>query len=153
MCRYAQAFSRGYLTASTLKKSLLFSVPSLSPLPVFTLAAWIFTSKTALSAAGDVNVRDASHWSNVPSMVTDASTWNVILLSTGVIWNTGTPVGACAPAGVVKRPNAERQKVTTCTPTACFAECMACLPCGTIPWRQERFAVVLGWRVWSQYPQ
>jgi len=47
----------------------------LSPLPVFTLAAWICTSTTALSAAVDVNVREASHVSNVPSMATDASTW------------------------------------------------------------------------------
>src|SRR5215510_446967 len=120
-------------SSATLKKSLLFSVPSLSPLPVFTLAAWIFTSKTALSAAGDVNVRDASHWSNVPSMVTDASTWNVILLSTGVIWNTGTPAGACAPAGVVKRPNAARHKTPTCQPIACFAECMLRLTFGNSP--------------------
>jgi hypothetical protein len=33
-------------------------------------------ANTALSAAGDVNVRDASHWSNVPSMVTVPETWN-----------------------------------------------------------------------------
>ena len=63
-------------SCSTLKKSSLFSVLSLRPLPVFTLAASIFTSNTALSAAVDVSVRDASHWSNVPSMATDACTWN-----------------------------------------------------------------------------
>ena len=45
-------------------------------IPVFTLAAWIFTSNTALSTAGAVNVRAASHWSNVPSMVTVPETWN-----------------------------------------------------------------------------
>src|SRR4029434_5421118 len=130
---------------STLKKSLLFSVSFLSPLPVFTLAAWICTSNTALSAAGDVNVRDAFHWWNVPSMVTDAFTENVIVLSPGVIWNTGTAAGACAPAGVVKRPHAARQMITTCTPTAVFGDCMARPLCGTLPWRQERFAVGLGW--------
>src|SRR5262245_8521997 len=136
-------------SCSTLKKSSLFSVLSLSPLPVFTLAAWIFTSNTALSAAGDVNVRDASHWSNVPSMATDADTWNLIVLSTGVILNTGTAAGACAPTGVVKRLNAARQTITTGKPTAVFAECMACLLCGTLLWHHERFEVVLGWRWWQ----
>src|SRR5215510_1624335 len=116
--------------SATLKKSLLFSFPFLSPLPVFTLAAWIFTSKTALSAAVDVNVRDASHLSNVPSMATDASTLNLILLSTGVILKTGTAAGACAPDGVVKNPHAARHKSTTCTPTDCVAECMSPLTCG-----------------------
>src|SRR5262245_20947401 len=58
-------------------------------------------------------------------MVTDASTWNVTLLSTGVIWNTGTAAGACAPARVVKRPNTARHKTPTCQPTARFAECMS----------------------------
>src|SRR5215510_6866015 len=136
-------------SCSTLKKSSPFSVLSLSPLPVFTLAAWIFTSNTALSAAGDVNVRDASHWSNVPSMATDADTWNLIVLSTGVIVNTGTAAGACAPAGVIQRPHAARQTITTGTPTTCFAECMVHLPCGTLLWHHERFEVGLGWQGWS----
>src|SRR5215471_11982963 len=60
-------------------------------------------------------------------MVTDASTWNVILLSTGVIWNTGTSADACAPTSVVKRPNAARHKIPTCQPTAYFADCTSCL--------------------------
>src|SRR5215470_384582 len=89
----------------TLKKSSLFSFESLIPLPVFTLAAWIFTSNTALSAAGDVNVREASHLSNVPLMSTDASTSNLILLSPTTILNTGTAAGAWAPAAVNQRPN------------------------------------------------
>jgi hypothetical protein len=148
------AVERNVITgsSSTLKKSLLFSVLSLRPLPVFTLAAWIFTSNTALSAAGDVNVRDASHWSNVPSMVTVPDTWNVIVLSPGVILNTGTAAGAWAPVDGVKRLHAARQKITTCTPAACVAEGMARLPCGTLPERQERLAVVLGWRGWSTCP-
>src|SRR5215471_9066660 len=130
-------------SSATLKKSLLFSSSFLSPLPVFTLAAWICTSNTALSTAVDVNVRDAFHWSNVPSMVTDAFTWNVIVLSPGVTWNTGTAAGACAPAEVVQRPHAARHKITTDKLTAGFVECMARLLCGTLPWRQERVEVVL----------
>src|SRR5262249_29291697 len=64
----------------------------------------------------------------------------------------GTAAGACAPAEAVKSPNAARQKITICTPTAVFAECMACLPGGTLLWRHERFEVVLGWRGGSGYP-
>jgi hypothetical protein len=96
-----------------------------------------------------VNVREAFHWSNVPSMVTDAFTWNVIVLSPGVIWNTGTAGGACAPTGGVHRPHAARHTSTTWTRTACFAACMACLTGGNPPWRREWFAVVLGVQVWS----
>src|SRR5215831_8531270 len=129
--------------SATLKKSLLFSFPFLSPLPVFTLAAWICTSNTALSAAVDVNVRAASHVSNVPSMATDASTVNLILLSTGVILKTGTAAGAWAPDDVVKKPNAARQKITTCTPTDGCAESMLRLIFGHRPGSQERFEVVL----------
>src|SRR4030095_14061241 len=100
----------------------------LRSLPVFTLADWICTSNTALSTAGDVNVRDAFHWSNVPSMVTEAFTWNVIVLSPGVTWNTGTAAGAWAPAEVVIRATMARHKIPTGTPTTCFAECMVRLP-------------------------
>jgi hypothetical protein len=54
---------------------------------------------------------------------------------------------------VVKRPNAAKQKITTCKPTACFAECMACLTCDNPPWCQEWFEVVLCLRVWSIFLQ
>jgi hypothetical protein len=38
----------------------------------------------------------ASHLSNVPSIATDAFTWNLIELSSFIILMTGTPSGACA---------------------------------------------------------
>src|SRR5580698_11502716 len=53
-------------------------------------------SKTPVARSVDVNVRVASHLSKVPSIATDASTSNLILLSVGVISKTGTPAGACA---------------------------------------------------------
>src|SRR5882724_5872712 len=74
----------------TSKKSLLFSLPSFMPLPVFTLSAWILTSKTAVVTSGDVNVRVASHLSKVQSIATDAFTKNLIELSSGVTTDTGT---------------------------------------------------------------
>src|SRR5215471_1446839 len=66
------------------------------PLPVSTLAALILMSRTPLVASGEVKTMDASHLSKVPSIATDASTWNVTLLSTGVILKTGTPEASCA---------------------------------------------------------
>src|SRR6516162_11871595 len=85
-----------YGACSASKKSLLFSFPSFMPLPVFTLAASILTSKTPDSAAVDVNVSAASHLSKVPSIGTDAFTANLIVLFTGVILKTGTPDASCA---------------------------------------------------------
>ena len=38
----------------------------------------------------------ASHLSNVPSIATDAFTWNLIELSSFIRLMTGTPSGACA---------------------------------------------------------
>src|SRR6516225_2898035 len=67
-------------------------------------------SKVALSALVEVKVRVASHLLNVPSIATDASTSNLILLSIGVISNTGTPVGACARVTVGKRMEAKRER-------------------------------------------
>jgi len=58
----------------TLKKSLLFNLPSFIPLPVFTLSAWILMSKTPVVTSGDVKVIAASHLSKVPSIATDAFT-------------------------------------------------------------------------------
>src|SRR6267142_1161122 len=49
-------------------------------------------SKTAVESSGDVNVRVASHLSNLPAMATDAFTSNCIVLSTGVIAKTGACV-------------------------------------------------------------
>src|SRR5579871_6235525 len=47
-------------------------------------------SKTAVESSGEVNVRVASHLSNLPTIATEALTLNFIELSTGVISNTGT---------------------------------------------------------------
>src|SRR5258708_30905096 len=74
----------------TSKKSLPFSLPSFMPLPVFTLSAWILTSKTAVVTSGDVKARVASHLSKVPPIATDAFTKNLIELSSRVTTNTGT---------------------------------------------------------------
>src|SRR5580704_691443 len=80
----------------TLKKSLPFSLPSFIPLPVLTLAAAIFTSRTPDSTFGDVYVNVASHLSKTPSMATDAFTPNLIELSSWTILITGIPSGVCA---------------------------------------------------------
>src|SRR5215468_947611 len=48
-------------------------------------------SKTPVDTSGDLKVREASHLSNLPSIATDASTSNLIELSTGVTLKTGTP--------------------------------------------------------------
>jgi hypothetical protein len=47
-------------------------------------------SKTAVSSAGDVNVRAASHLSKVPAIATDALTLNLTELSALVTSKTGT---------------------------------------------------------------
>src|ERR1700676_5172367 len=46
-------------------------------------------SMTPVVTSVDGNVNDASHFSNLPSRGTDAFTEKSILLSSGVIWNTG----------------------------------------------------------------
>src|SRR5215472_3436991 len=48
-------------------------------------------SKTPVDTSGDLKVREASHLSNLPSIATDASTSNLMELSTGVTLKTGTP--------------------------------------------------------------
>src|SRR6516162_7512463 len=53
-------------------------------------------SKTPVDTSGDLKVREASHLSNLPSIATDASTSNLIELSTGVTLKTGTPSSAWA---------------------------------------------------------
>src|ERR1700741_1719830 len=63
-------------------------------------------SNTPVESSGDVNVRVASHLSNLPTMATDASTSNLIVLSTGVISKTGT----CARLGDGNRTDAKKQK-------------------------------------------
>src|SRR5215472_13212963 len=67
-------------------------------------------SKVALSAFVEVKVRVASHFLNVPSIATDASTSNLMLLSTGVISKTGTPVGACPQAETGKKMEGTRNR-------------------------------------------
>src|SRR6516165_9957644 len=75
----------------TSKKSLPFNFPFFMPLPVSTLSAWILISRTPVDTSGDLKVREASHLSNLPSIATDASTSNLIELSTGVTLKTGIP--------------------------------------------------------------
>src|SRR5215468_12758916 len=53
-------------------------------------------SRTPVVASVDVNVRVAFHLSKIPWIFTDASTSNLILLSTGVISKTGTAAEFCA---------------------------------------------------------
>jgi hypothetical protein len=53
-----------------------------------------------------VNVKEASHLSNLPARATDAFTWNLIELPSGVISKTG----ACAPVSDGNRADAKRQK-------------------------------------------
>ena len=55
----------------------------------------------------------ASHLSNVPSIATDALTWNLIELSSFVILMIGTSAGACACVIDGDRPDAKRQKITS----------------------------------------
>src|SRR5215471_20933687 len=85
-----------YGSSFALKKSLLLSLSSFMPLPVSTLAASILISKTPVEGSVDVNVNVASHFSNLPSIATDALTPNFIVLCTGVILKTGTSLGAWA---------------------------------------------------------
>src|ERR1700733_8238655 len=64
-------------------------------------------SKTAVSTSGDVKTKVASHLSKVPLIATDASTSNLIELSTGVISNTG----ACARPSDGNTLHTRRQKI------------------------------------------
>src|SRR5215469_9243062 len=70
-------------------------------------------SRTAVDTSAEVNVRVAFHLSKVPLISTDASTANLILLSTGVISKTGTPAEFCARIGDGNRMDAKRHKITT----------------------------------------
>src|SRR6516164_888138 len=58
-------------------------------------------SSTPVDTSGDLKVSEASHLSNLPSIATEASTSNLIALSTGVTLKTGTPspVWACTTHG------------------------------------------------------
>src|SRR5689334_14718381 len=51
-------------------------------------------SRTAVESSGEVNVRVASHFSNLPTIATDAFTSNFIVLSAGVISKTGASSAA-----------------------------------------------------------
>src|SRR5215472_12283276 len=68
-------------------------------------------SNTPLDTSGDVKVSVASHLSNLPVIATDASTSNLIELSTGVILNTGTPSAAWARLVAVSKMDARIQKI------------------------------------------
>ncbi len=65
-----------YGSSLVLKKSLLLSLLSFTPLPVFTVSAAILMSKTPDVAFVVGNVRVAAHFSNFPSIATDAFTEN-----------------------------------------------------------------------------
>src|SRR5258708_2030564 len=69
-------------------------------------------SKTPVSTSGEVIVAVASHLSNVPSIATDAFTWNLIELSSFVILMTGTPAGACARLTDGSTAEAKRHRTT-----------------------------------------
>src|SRR6267142_728382 len=69
-------------------------------------------SKTPVSTSGEVIVAVASHFSNVPSIATDAFTWNLIELSSFVILMTGTPAGACARLTDGSTAEAKRHRAT-----------------------------------------
>src|SRR5580765_768379 len=73
-------------------------------------------SRTPVSTSGEVIVAVASHLSNVPSIATDAFTWNLIELSSFVILMMGTSAGACACVIDGDRPDAKRQKITSRIP-------------------------------------
>src|ERR1700751_393255 len=81
------------------------------PLPVAPLAASILISKSPVVSSGDLNVRPASHLSNLPAIVTDDFTWNLIELCTGIISKTG----ACARPRGTNNINAEIHRVIRCT--------------------------------------
>src|SRR5215469_1283644 len=52
-------------------------------------------STTPVVGSVDVNVSEASHLSKMPSMATDAFTWNLIRLASGVTSKTGASPAAC----------------------------------------------------------
>ena len=89
---------------SASKKSLLFSLPSLMPLSVLPLAVWTLMSNTPVVTSGDVNIKVASHLSNLPAMEIDDLTSDVTALEEGVTANTG----ACAAIEGVEDATAKR---------------------------------------------
>src|SRR5271165_626388 len=78
-----------YGSWAALKKSLLFSLSSFMPLPVFTVPAEILISRTPVESSGEVNFSVASHFWKSPWMATEAFTKNLIVLSPGVTTKTG----------------------------------------------------------------
>src|SRR5882672_4337842 len=76
-------------------------------------------SRTPVSTSGEVIVAVASQLSNVPSIATDAFTWNLIELPSFIILMTGTSSGACArltdgsTAEAKKHRTANRMKFLT----------------------------------------
>src|SRR5258707_11590888 len=64
-------------------------------------------SKTPVETSGLVNVRVASHLSNVPSSATDDFTKNLIEPPSGLIWKTGV----CARHTDGNTANAKRQRM------------------------------------------
>src|SRR5215467_8394827 len=80
------------------------------PLPVFTLSAAILTSRTPVEASLEVNVSVPSHWSNVPSIETDALTAKCMELPSGVILRIGISPEAWARL-MVENP---RERRTIC---------------------------------------
>src|SRR5690242_18786234 len=79
-------------------------------------------SKTPVVTSGDVNVRVASHLSNLPAIATEALTENVIELPSCVI----TKVGACARLGGVSTADAARQKTAIRIVTECDLSLLGC---------------------------
>src|SRR5215472_16522721 len=69
-------------------------------------------SRTLVETSGEVNVIMAVHVLKVPSIETDASTSNRILLSVGVISKTGTLAGACARVTHEDHRNTRSQKIS-----------------------------------------
>ena len=70
-------------------------------------------SKTPVVISGDVNVKVASHLSNVPFISTDASTSNVIVLCTGVIAKTGASLASCLRPTGKNKMDTKRQWMAT----------------------------------------
>src|SRR5258708_5169412 len=73
----------------------------------------MLTAKTPVVTSGDINVREASHWSKVPFIATDAFTLNAIELSAWVIAKTGA---SCARLTDGSTAEANRQRATNRMP-------------------------------------
>src|SRR6516164_5369096 len=63
-------------------------------------------------SSGEVKVKEASHLSNLPAMETEASTWNLIQLCTGVTRKTG----ACARLTESNKASGERHRIASHQP-------------------------------------